>query len=202
MLAETLQQTLEVATPIADETEMLVLETQSDDLHMHLAISPGTVGDNTFAITLHDLANHLPVVTASLIRLRFQDVEMQGGENELRITEGANGTYTGAGPYLSMPGEWRIRATIQRPDAFDVVGDFEVMAEARPPAAQPVQPSRFATTPEVAWFVAAMLTALTLMAVGIAIVANARVRLRSGEGAVALLLLLSGSAIFAFAALG
>jgi len=199
----------EQSTASSQREELVATEAQQDDLHLHLAVSPGTVGDNQFTVTLHDVANHLPVVTASLIRLRFEHLEMPGGENELRITEGANGSYRGGGPYLSMPGEWRIRATVQRPEAFDVVTDFLLQVESPPvatPSPAPIAPATSApprTEPlDVALFAAAMTTALILVAIGIAVLARATVRLRSGEGGVALLCLLCGALLFAFAAFG
>ena len=191
------------ATSSARE-RLIATEAQQDDLHLHLAVSPGTVGDNQFAITLHDVTNHLPVVTASMIRLQFEHLEMPGERNELHITEGANGTYTGSGPYLSMPGEWRIHAIVQRPEALDVATDFLLQIES-PPAATAAATA--VSTPsmepmDVAHFAAATTVALILMTIGIAMLARASVRLRSGEGGVALLLLLCGALIFAFAALG
>lgn len=184
--------------------QLIATEAQQDDLHLHLAVSPGAVGDNQFAVTLHSVATHLPVVTATRIRLQFTHVEMPAGENELLITEGVNGTYTGNGPNLSMPGEWHVRATVHRHEALDVATDFVLQIEApatTTPVTAPVATLR--TEPhDVAHFVAAMCTALILIAIGIVVLARASVRLRSGEGGVALLLLLCGTLIFAFATLG
>ena len=106
-----------------------------------------------------------------------------------------------------MPGEWRIRATVQRPEAFDVVTDFDVTVESAPPLIAEGVPEETAQQEpagisDVALFAATMLLALVLIAIGIGVLASPAVRLRSGEGGVALLLLVCGALAFAFAALG
>ena len=98
-----------------------------DDLHVMLTITPGTVGENEFAVDLSTAAGEL-VTDASLIRLRFDHQDL--GQSELRIEPAANpgqqqgGLYRITGANLSVPGEWRLRLTIARPEQYDSVVDF------------------------------------------------------------------------------
>lgn len=185
----------------ATPPHLLAQETQQDDLHLHLVVIPGYVGENEISLTLHNVANHLPVVTASLIRLRFENLDAVGVESELRIESGENGTYRALGANLSAPGTWKIRATVQRPDEFDVVADFDMpVATAPPPAPAPVMATNAPTS--IALYVATMTLALLLLAIGGYLLGMANVRLRSGQGAIGLLFLFTGALLFVGAALG
>jgi copper transport protein len=99
-----------------------------DDLHITLEISPGWAGENDFNVTLNSMADGSVIKDASLIRLRFEHTEQDLGESELRIgpdaESNADGVYTVRGANLSVPGPWRIRMSVQRPDQFDAVVDF------------------------------------------------------------------------------
>ena len=90
----------------------------------HLTIDPGIVGENTFTIELLQAVELTPIADATLIRLRFQHTTENLGESELRMVHAGDGIYTVTGANLSVPGTWRIRATIQRPGEFDTVIDF------------------------------------------------------------------------------
>lgn len=182
-------------------SHLLALETQQDDLHLHLVITPGYVGENEFTLTLHALANHLPVVDASLIRLRFENEDQPGATSELRIESGENGAYRAVGANLSAPGAWRIRATVQRPDEFDVVADFTTPVESAPAPTPP--PLVETNTPSsIALYGVTTALALILLAIGGYLIGLADVRLRSSQGGVALLFLLAGALLFIGAALG
>jgi copper transport protein len=97
--------------------------TTANGLTAHLQISPGWVGDNVFVITLSD-QNGNPVEDVSLVRLRFQSQSENLGQSELRPARQENGAFTASGSNLSLPGTWRIRMTVQRPDQYDTVLDF------------------------------------------------------------------------------
>jgi YtkA-like len=116
--------------------------TQSaNDLQIQLTVAPGGVGQNTFTLSLQDTQGN-PIADASLIRLRFDDRTQNVGESELRITQAENGSYSVSGANLSLPGRWRIRTMIQRPDHYDSVVDFmiPVQAAAPPPSVDPDAP--------------------------------------------------------------
>lgn len=114
--------------------EPLYVMDDTADLHVHLEITPGTVGENTFRLSLFRLADGQLVTDASLIRLRFDSMAEDLGQSELRPELQPDDTYTITGANLSIPGEWRIRTTIQRPGRFDEIVDLRpVVAPAPPP---------------------------------------------------------------------
>jgi copper transport protein len=109
----------------------------ADTLMAHLEITPGYVGENTFTVTLYDSEGN-PLSDASLIRLRFDHTEQTLGQSELRPELAPDGTYTVTGSNLSIPGTWRVRMTVQRPNEFDTLLDFEPNIPASPPPPIPV----------------------------------------------------------------
>ena len=96
-----------------------------DEMMIHFSIEPGTVGQNTFYVDLYDEAGSSVINDASLIRLRFENESDNSGQSELRPELQEDGRYTVSGANLSAEGDWQIRMTIQRPDEFDTVLDFE-----------------------------------------------------------------------------
>ena len=113
------------------------MQTQND-LMAHLEIMPGTVGENEFRVSLYDTDGHA-VTDASRIRLRFESMEQNLGESELRPELDDDGFYSISGANLSIPGQWRIRMTVQRPQEFDAVLDFQPTLSASLPPPPPVE---------------------------------------------------------------
>jgi copper transport protein len=107
------------------------------DTKIQLDITPGWVGENTFTLTITDALGN-PVEDASLIRMRFTSQEQNLGESELRPEHISGGVYRVSGSNLSVPGQWRIRTTVQRPGVFDSVADFMPEMTLPPPAPAPV----------------------------------------------------------------
>jgi copper transport protein len=97
----------------------------ANDQTMHLQITPGYVGENEFTVTPFDENRH-PITDATLIRLRFDNLDQNLGESELRPQPDGNGYYRVTGANLSTPGHWRIRMTLARPNRFDTLVDFNV----------------------------------------------------------------------------
>jgi copper transport protein len=120
------------AAPLVPEPQPIAEMQMVDDLHINLTISPGWVGENTFAVTFESMRGQ-PIGEVSLIRLRFTHQTEDFGESELQITEGEDGVYSVSGANLSAPGDWQIRMTVQRPDQFDAVVDFLPTVEPPPP---------------------------------------------------------------------
>lgn len=111
-----------------------------NDQMIHFEVEPGYVGENTFTIQAADDEGQL-ITDASLIRLRFTNLDQDMGQSELRIEpEGPSedGYYSVSGANLSTPGRWRVRMTVQRPGKFDMVTDFEVDAKLPPAPPAPV----------------------------------------------------------------
>ena len=102
-----------------------------DDIHYDLEITPGWVGENNFNMAIYDHKNN-PIDDVTLIRLRFDNLDQDLGTSELRPEYTENGIYTISGANLSTPGNWRVRATIQRPGQYDTVLDYEPAIELRP----------------------------------------------------------------------
>lgn len=101
-------------------------ETQTrDGLTITLTITPGTIGENTFAVALTD-ADGQPVQNATIIRMRFNHTTENLGESELNPAHQGNGVYSIEGANLSVPGTWRLRLSVARPQAFDVVTTFMI----------------------------------------------------------------------------
>ncbi|MEQ8671827.1 MAG: copper resistance protein CopC [Aggregatilineales bacterium] len=103
-----------------------------DDLQIDFTVSPAYTGENTFILRL-STTDGAPVNDASLIRLRFTQPTGDLGESELRPEFIGDGVYQISGANLSLPGDWRIRTTIQRPAEYDAVTDFTPGITAPPP---------------------------------------------------------------------
>ena len=99
---------------------------------MHLQIIPGYVGTNQFIVTPFDETGSA-ITDASLIRLRFTNLDQNLGGSELRPTLTNDEDYVASGANLSIPGHWRIRMTVARPGKFDMVADFNANIELPPP---------------------------------------------------------------------
>ena len=56
--------------------------------------------------------------------MRFENQTQDLGQSELKITQHQGNVYTARGANLSVPGEWKVRMTVQRPEQFDTVVDF------------------------------------------------------------------------------
>lgn len=131
-----------------------------DDLHVHLEVSPGWLGQNEFTVLLLNLDGS-PVDDASLIRLRFDNQTRSVGRSELRPAFTGDGEYTISGANLSTPGEWRARVTVQRPGKFDALADF--MLDMQP---APAPPGLDMSVPLGGRELALMMTGLALLALG------------------------------------
>lgn len=108
----------------------------ADNVQIHLMAAPGWVGQNRFTVILATPDN-VPITDATLIRLRFESQAQNLGESELRLTAHHGNVYTATGANFSVPGDWRVRMTIQRPDQFDTVVDFTPHVPLPPPPPQP-----------------------------------------------------------------
>lgn len=163
----------------------IVEEQTADDLRIGLEITPGWVGSNTFNVKLTG-ADGSPVTDASLIRLRFTSGSL--GESELRPEHIGDGVYSIIGENLSVAGDWRIRTSIQRPNKFDTLVDFNPsvgLPPAPPPPPDPVPPlpSRI---------YALLLTGVAALGVGAFFAAQNRLSLRTGAGLLTSALLIVG----------
>jgi copper transport protein len=131
---------LRAANPPQPEPQPIIETLTANDINLELSIEPGWVGENTFMLRMSD-AEGQPIIDSTLIRMRFESQEENLGESELRPLPLHQGVYTIKGSNLSLPGEWRIRVTVQRPDQFDTLVDFTPdvppMPETTPPVPMP-----------------------------------------------------------------
>lgn len=161
----------------------------------HLEFTPGWVGENTFTVSLLDAADGQTLITdASLIRLRFESVDANIPQSELRPELQANGTYQVSAANLSAPGRWRIRMTVQRPGQFDTVVDFRPRIS---PAPEPLPAVIDNSIPADARTLAAVLAGLGLVAIGVLALSRGRPKdaRETSAAFVALALLIGGAGI-------
>ncbi|HVO43754.1 MAG TPA: copper resistance protein CopC [Aggregatilineales bacterium] len=153
----------------------------TDNMHVTLDISPGTVGQNTFRLSLLSFDDG-PVTDASLIRLRFNHKPDTLGQSELHMENQGNGTYTVSGSNLAQAGDWRIQVNIQRPGQFDTVVAFSPYIVPAPASSVPVPADPTGTER----LIAMILVGLAALAVGGYSVAVTRPPLWRGSGVVAI----------------
>lgn len=172
-----------------------IIESKTADvLNIQLDITPGYVGENSFAVYLTDLSGN-PIEDATLIRLRFENQSENLGSSELNPTHQGGGVYSVSGSNLSIPGDWQIRVNIQRPNVFDTVVDFDPQLSLPPsPTPPPLRDSNALLSHQKS---ALVLTGLVSLVLGGWVMGQKR---RGGERVisvglmiVAVILLMSGS---------
>lgn len=158
---------LREAVPVVIPAAPRMLMREEGEVMGHLTMDPATVGVNTLTLELYSNADHEtggPITDASLIRLRFENLDRNLGRSEERPTLNPDGlTYGVTTSALSQPGRWRIRATVQRPGEFDTVIDFETTLENAP---VPVYPEPNLTIPLASRQLAAVMAGGLLLLAG------------------------------------
>lgn len=101
---------------------VLYYQTVQSGLKVDFAISPGSLGENSFEVRLTDAASGQLVSDASLVDLRVEMQEMDMGITnlELKPLNGLPGRYLAEGPVLSMVGTWHATLLIQRNGKDDI----------------------------------------------------------------------------------
>lgn len=83
-------------------------------VRVHLEISPGFAGRNSYALRLRDYDSGAPV-DAERVSLRFLFLERAGiGDATAQLVEKTPGTYAGVGTELSLDGRWRVTVVVER----------------------------------------------------------------------------------------
>jgi copper transport protein len=106
----------------------------TEEKHVILIIEPGFAGvvDN-YTIALYSMLTGEAIDDATLIRLQFSTTDVPGiARSELRLKPIGKGEYKATGSNMTLPGHWKIRAIIQRENAYDELVDFAVDAVAAP----------------------------------------------------------------------
>jgi len=104
---------------------------ETGDVMIHLEILPGVVGENEFIVTPMTL-DGMPILDATRVRLRFDNLDTPIGRSEARAEHIGDGVYRVTGANLSLAGMWRIRLTLARPGSYDTVVDFEAQIASQP----------------------------------------------------------------------
>ncbi len=125
----------QVGAANANQTVSYTDMQMTDQNHVILSVTPGYAGvvDN-YTIGLYSMMTGEAINDATLVRLQFTTTSVPGlGKSELRLKPVGKGQYSATGSNLSLPGLWRVRAIIQRENAYDEFVDFPVNAVSAPP---------------------------------------------------------------------
>jgi copper transport protein len=90
----------------------------ASDLTLTLTLGALQPGDNTFDLYLE--SGGRPVTNAERVALRLTHADMDMGEAEAIAESRGDGHYVASGPYLSMSGNWDVRAIVRRATVPDV----------------------------------------------------------------------------------
>ena len=102
-----------------------------DNVNLTLKITPFNVGQNTFNVTLTDQSGTFLSNIRNVI-LSFTNEDAGIGPIVATLNKTGEGKYAAQGSYLSQPGNWEIKATAQRSNAYDLNHTFE--AQVKTPA--------------------------------------------------------------------
>jgi len=83
-------------------------------MRVHLTVSPATVGQNSYAVTVDAYDSGRPLASVSGVRLDFSlpsKPTLSG--STLALSKAAGGSWQGAGLQLSVVGHWSIDVTVQ-----------------------------------------------------------------------------------------
>jgi mono/diheme cytochrome c family protein len=94
----------------------------ADDLRVHINVAPGTVGQNTFTVSLS--SNGQPVKAVKEALLRFTPAKSGVPPSEAQLLARGDGSYSVKGSYLSLPSEWQLQVVIRRQAKFDSFANF------------------------------------------------------------------------------
>jgi copper transport protein len=128
-----------LANPPPPDPQPVSQTVTANDVTLALTFTPGWIGNNDFTLKVTG-SDGEPVNDATLVRMKFESQTQNIGESELRPALTGDGVYTISGANLSVPGAWRIRVTIQRPNQYDALADFtpDVPAAPEPPPIVPL----------------------------------------------------------------
>jgi methionine-rich copper-binding protein CopC len=95
-----------------------------DNVNLTYEISPFYSGiNNNFTITLSDSDGKAPA-NIKTVFLIFSNKQAGLGPTSAELAKVGEGEYSGSGGYLSQPGEWEVKTTVQRTEAYDLNHGF------------------------------------------------------------------------------
>ena len=108
---------------MAQSGDGLTASASVDDLQLHLNITPGRVGTNTFVLQVMKGGQPVTAVNEALLRMAPRKAGLPPTEAQL-IAQG-DGTYLASGSYLSLPDTWQVQAIVRRDQQYDVYAIFQ-----------------------------------------------------------------------------
>jgi methionine-rich copper-binding protein CopC len=98
--------------------------TSIDNVNLTFEISPFYSGiNNNFTVTLSDSDGKAPA-NIKTVFLIFSNKQAGLGPIFAELAKVGEGEYSGSGGYLSQPGEWEVKTTVQRIEAYDLNHGF------------------------------------------------------------------------------
>jgi hypothetical protein len=95
-----------------------------DNVNILLKIFPFFSGiNNNFTVSLSDSNGNAPT-NIKTVFLIFSNKEVGIGPISTELTKVDEGEYSGSGAYLSQPGRWEVKITVQRINAYDLNHNF------------------------------------------------------------------------------
>lgn len=115
----------ETASDIEDLTSNNFTDsTIIDNINLTYEISPFYSGiNNNFTVTLSDSDGKAPT-NIKTVFLIFSNKQAGLGPISAELAKVGEGEYSGSGGYLSQPGEWEVKTTVQRTEAYDLNHGF------------------------------------------------------------------------------
>ncbi|GIW07776.1 MAG: hypothetical protein KatS3mg060_2581 [Dehalococcoidia bacterium] len=104
------------------------------DLRVTLQVTPNEVGPNRYFVRVTDRAAR-PAQLEQIV-LRFQMLDHEMGQQELRLTPTGDGGWSGQGSQLSMVGDWGVRALVRPVGAQDTEARFSLRVGGGPEQAR------------------------------------------------------------------
>ena len=95
-----------------------------DNINLTYEISPFYSGiNNNFTVTLSDSDGKAPT-NIKTVFLIFSNKQAGLGPISAELAKVGEGKYSRSGGYLSQPGEWEVKTTVQRTEAYDLNHGF------------------------------------------------------------------------------
>jgi methionine-rich copper-binding protein CopC len=95
-----------------------------DNVNLTYEISPFYSGiNNNFTVTLSNSDGKAPT-NIKTVFLIFSNKQAGLGPISAELAKVGEGEYSGSGGYLSQPGEWEVKTTVQRTEAYDLNHGF------------------------------------------------------------------------------
>jgi nitrogen fixation protein FixH len=107
-----------------DQTEGRQLTAKSGGYTAILTIAPGTVGPNTYTVSIYDQKQQ--EVASGAATLHFGMRGMEHGTSELALMSQPDGTWTGNGPHLMMEGTWQLQLVWEDEQGTRTSFDYEI----------------------------------------------------------------------------